>query len=161
MKKFLSNIILLNIILLTLSGCVIVGKKTTSLSLVYGFMVIFSLLFLDIYYKDVTIETINSITVLNKEYGPWHCLYFFYLLIYFSIMTATILYAKTLRNFDSHVHAIILLIAVFVNIGVWFLEQLVNIDFEFLSVSYIISELFLLGVQTRIQNQVRLRSIKY
>ena len=34
--------------------------------------------------------------------------------------------------------------AVFVNIGVWLLEQLVRIDFELLSVSYIISEIFLL-----------------
>jgi len=34
--------------------------------------------------------------------------------------------------------------AVFVNIGVWLLEQIVHIDFELLSVSYIVSELFLL-----------------
>ena len=40
----------------------------------------------------------------------------------------------------------------FVNICVWLLEQLVNIDFEFLSVSYIISELFLLSLYLMIQD---------
>jgi len=45
-------------------------------------------------------------------------------------------------------------IAVFVNIGVWFIEQLVAIDFEMLSISYIISELFLLGVHL-VMNEYR------
>ena len=40
----------------------------------------------------------------------------------------------------------VLAIAVFVNIGVWLIEQVTSIPFEFLSVSYIISELFLLGL---------------
>ena len=43
-------------------------------------------------------------------------------------------------------YTVMLALAVFVNIGVWFVEQLVSIDFEVLSVSYIISELFLLGL---------------
>ena len=49
-----------------------------------------------------------------------------------------------LKAMDTY--AVILAMAVFVNIGVWLIEQLVSIDFEFLSISYIISELFLLGV---------------
>lgn len=47
-------------------------------------------------------------------------------------------------------------IAVFVNIGVWFIEQITDIDFEFLSVSYIISELFLLGVHMVMNEMQRL-----
>ena len=39
---------------------------------------------------------------------------------------------------------IFLCTAVFINMGVWLLEQIVRIDFELLSVSYIVSELFLL-----------------
>ena len=49
------------------------------------------------------------------------------------------------------------LISVFsVNIGVWFIEQKVRFDFELLSVSYIISELFLLGLHFMIQEEERL-----
>ena len=46
------------------------------------------------------------------------------------------------KRLESTGHAAILIIAVFVNIGIWFIEQFVRINFEMLSVSYIISELF-------------------
>ena len=49
--------------------------------------------------------------------------------------------------------------AVFVNIGVWLIEQLSSIDFEFLSVSYIISELFLLGAHLVMNENQRLREL--
>ncbi|MBE6957943.1 MAG: hypothetical protein E7447_02155 [Ruminococcaceae bacterium] len=53
----------------------------------------------------------------------------------------------------------ILAIAVFVNIFVWLIEQLSDIDFEFLSVSYIISELFLLGLHLVVNENQRLREL--
>jgi len=108
---------------------------------------------LDIYYKSVTLETINGVSVLNKEYGSWHSIYLFYLLGYFTMMTATTLYAVVKKKIESLSHAIMILVAVFVNILVWLTEQLVKIDFEILSISYIITELFLLCVYLMIQNQ--------
>lgn len=102
--------------------------------------------YLDIYYKSVTLTHVNGVAVLQKEYGPWHSIYLFYLLGYFSVMVAMVIYANIKRTPDSRVHAVILTFAVFVNIGVWLLEQLVQIDFELLSVSYIISEIFLIGL---------------
>ena len=44
-----------------------------------------------------------------------------------------------------------LLCAVFVNICVWLIEQFVKIEFEFLAISYVISELFLIGVYVLMQ----------
>lgn len=108
---------------------------------------------LDIYYKSVTLQQIDGVSVLNKEYGPWHCVYLFYLLGYFTCMATATVYAIIKKKIESTVHAIIVIIAVFVNICVWLLEQLVKIDFEFLSVSYIITELFLIGVYLMIQYQ--------
>ena len=102
--------------------------------------------YLDIYYKTVTLETVGGVSVLNKEYGSWHCVYLFYLLGYFATMVATITYAVIKKKTHTGIKAIVLAVAVFVNIGVWLLEQLVKIDFEFLSVSYIVSELFLLSI---------------
>ncbi|MBQ8910902.1 MAG: hypothetical protein IJY91_07675 [Oscillospiraceae bacterium] len=102
--------------------------------------------YLDIYYKEVFFEKINGVTVLNKVYGPLHGLYLIYLLGYFSAMVITIVRATVTDKIDSIAYAAILAIAVFVNIGVWMIEQLVRIDFEILSVSYIISESFLLGL---------------
>jgi len=111
----------------------------------------------EIYYQSVTMETVHGATVLRKEYGPWHSLYLFYLLAYFAAMIGLILRAALKRAVVSGVHAAFLTGAVGVNIGVWLLEQLVRIEFEFLSVSYIISELFLLGLCLMVQEQERLQ----
>ena len=109
--------------------------------------------YLDIYYKTVTLENIGGVSVLNKEYGSWHSLYLFYLLSYFIIMVSTIVHAMVKKKLESVAHAVVLIVAVFVNICVWLLEQLVRIDFEFLSVSYIITELFLISAYLMIQHQ--------
>ena len=53
----------------------------------------------------------------------------------------------------------ILATAEFVNIGVWLIEQLSDMTFEMLSVSYIISELFLLGVHMVASENQRLRGL--
>ena len=108
--------------------------------------------YLDIYYKSVTLQQIDGVSVLNKEYGAWHCSYLYYLLLYFAFMIAIILHATFKKKLNSGFQAAILLISVFVNICVWLLEQLIKIDFEFLSVSYIISELFLLSFYLMIQD---------
>ena len=99
---------------------------------------------LDIYYKEVSLTVVNGTAVLEKVYGPWHCLYLFYLVAYFLATAFVIFQACVKKNVDSAIHALFMSAAVFVNMGVWLLEQIVRIDFEMLSVSYIISELFLL-----------------
>lgn len=100
--------------------------------------------YLTIYYKEVVLETVNGVSLLKKTYGSWHGLYLVYLIGYFVAMVAAITYAAARKKLENPSHAAILAIAVFVNLGVWLIEQLVQIDFEILAVSYIISELFLL-----------------
>ena len=99
---------------------------------------------LPIYYKNVSFEIINGVGTLVKEYGPLHNVYKVFLFAYFSAMIGFIFYAIVKKKISNSLHAVILLSATFVNIAVWFAEQLVHIDFEFLSVSYIITEIFLL-----------------
>lgn len=114
---------------------------------------------LPIYYKEVSFEVINGVSTLVKVYGPLHPLYLVYLLGYFSAMIAVIIRASIKQTFDSTAHAVIIAMAVFVNIGVWFIEQISSIDFEFLSVSYIITELFLCGVHMVMNENQRLREL--
>ena len=114
---------------------------------------------LDIYYKDVSFEVVNGVSTLVKDYGPLHPLYLFYLLGYFVAMVTVIIRASIKKTVDTTSHAIVLAIAVFVNIGVWFIEQLTSVDFEILSISYIISEMFLLGVHLVMNENQRLRGI--
>ena len=102
--------------------------------------------YLDIYYKEVSLHSANGVTVLDKVYGPWHKLYFYYLFLYFAAMIAATAHAIIKKKLPSGARAVILAFAVFINIGVWLMEQLIRLDFELLSLSYIISELFLLGL---------------
>lgn len=113
-----------------------------------------------IYYEEVSFSTVNGVSVLNKTYGDWHCLYLFYLLGYCAATVSAILYVAAKRRLEATFHTVLLGIAVFSNIGVWFIEQLVRIDFESLSVSYIISEMFLLGLQWIIQENAKLREVQ-
>lgn len=106
---------------------------------------------LDIYYKEVSLNTVNGITVLNKTYGSLHCLYLYYLLLYFIAMITVVIYSKSKDKIKSSAHAFILISAVLVNLLVWLIEQLIKIDFEILSISYIITEVFLLGLYYLIQ----------
>lgn len=114
---------------------------------------------LDIYYKEVSFEVVNGVATLKKVYGPLHPLYLFYLLGYFAAMVTVIIRAAVKKTVGTTAHAVILAIAVFVNIGVWLIEQLSKLEFEFLSVSYIISELFLLGVHLVMNENQRLREL--
>lgn len=114
---------------------------------------------LDIYYKEVAFEIVNGVSTLVKVYGPLHPLYLFYLVGYFAAMVTVIIRASIKKTMQSTAHAIILAIAVFVNIGVWFIEQLVRIDFEILSISYIISESFLLGIHLVVSENQKLREL--
>ena len=114
---------------------------------------------LPIYYKEVSFAVVNGVSTLVKVYGPLHPLYLVYLLGYFTAMVTIIIHALIKKTIDTTAHAVIVAIAVFVNIGVWFIEQLTSIEFEMLSISYIISELFLLGLNLVMKEDQRLRAI--
>jgi hypothetical protein len=75
--------------------------------------------YLDIYYKQVSIATINGVTVLQKVYGPWHSIYLFYLMGYFATMIVAIAYSHSIKRTNSLAHSLVMLTAVFVNIAVW------------------------------------------
>ena len=113
---------------------------------------------LDIYYSDVSFEKVNGAGTLIKEYGPLHPIYMIYLLGYFVSMITVIFIARK-NSTNSNLTTFMLVSAVFVNICVWFAEQFVSISFEFLSISYVISELFLMGVYFMARENRRLEEL--
>lgn len=123
------------------------------------FMIAASPGILPIYYKEVSFAVVDGVSTLIKVYGPLHPLYLVYLLGYFGSMVSLIIRAHIKKSIDSAVHATFLTLAVFVNIGVWLIEQFISIEFEILSISYIISELFLLGVNIIMSENQRLHNI--
>ncbi|MBR5125518.1 MAG: hypothetical protein IKU68_02160 [Oscillospiraceae bacterium] len=97
-----------------------------------------------LYYRSVDIVSVGGMTKLVKEYGPLHILYTIYLLSYVLIMILCIYYAVKKHRLSSFKFTLLLFVAVLLNIGVWAVEQTFNEDFEFLSVSYIVTEVMLL-----------------
>lgn len=104
---------------------------------------------LPIYYKNVSFEIINNTGTLIKEYGPLHNLYKVFLFLYFAAMLAVILYTAIKKTVVSTKHSVFLAIVVIGNIAIWLIENTIKAGFEFMSVSYIITEgliLFLYGI---------------
>lgn len=115
--------------------------------------------YLDLYYKEVSLQVVNGVSVLNKVYGPWHITYYIYLFAYFAAMVGIIIKTSVKKLVASSSQGIVLTLAVMVNIGVWFLEQFVDFGFELLSFSYIISELFLLGLNFLMQDEEKRKAL--
>lgn len=105
--------------------------------------------FLPIYYKDVSFEIINSVPTLIKEYGPLHPVYKVYLFGYFGSMVAIIIISTMRKTVKSNKHSVFLATVLIGNIVIWLIENIIKTPFEFLSVSYIVTEgliLFLYGI---------------
>lgn len=99
-----------------------------------------------LYYRDVTLIFVDGGAKLIKSYGPLHRIYYIYLATYFLLMIAVIAisWAKHSHRFSKL--AVNLLVLVLGNILVWFIEQVFRINFEFLSITYIITEMYLLSL---------------
>ncbi len=115
--------------------------------------------YFDIYYKEVSLTVVNGASTLKKVYGPWHFIYAVYLVGYFVSLVCVVIWASVKNKMDTSAQAAVLAIAVFVNLGVWFVEQLVKFSFEYLAISYIISELFLLGLHPVVDQNRRLKEL--
>ena len=97
-----------------------------------------------LYYKNVSIEIVDGVTKIIRDYGPLHLLYYVYLLLYFIFMLLAIIYSSLKKKITSTLHTAFLLSAVLCNITIWLTERFLPRGFEFLTVSYVISELFVL-----------------
>ena len=108
---------------------------------------------LPIYYSTVDIEIADGVTKLVREYGPLHTLYYVYLIGYMLSMVGVAIYAIAKKKIKSHLHTILLLCTVLCNILIWLMEQFLPRGFEWLSVSYIMTECLMLAIYRSMQKQ--------
>ncbi len=113
---------------------------------------------LGLYYKEVSLETsFDGAHYLIKKYGPLHTLYPLYLGGYFLTMIYFALCAIFKKEMESGKQSGALIVAVFVNLCVWLAEQFANFELEFLAISYLISEVFLLMFRQFVVENQRLK----
>ena len=116
--------------------------------------------YLTIYYKTVSVEFVDGITRLVREYGPLHILYYIYLFLYSAVMLLTAAYSIVKKKIEDPICGVILSMSVLINLVVWLIEQSLPHSFEFLSISYILSEALILCLYgTHEQNNMRQRAI--
>ena len=152
---FLSTCMFLTIVKL----CGFTVKKRTAIILlslgVVMFLIVATSGILPWYYKSVDIERINGATLLIKDYGVLHPLYAVYLGAYFVAMICAIVHSLIKKKGKTQKIAGFLVFIVFINIAVWFVEKFSKWEFEFLAVSYVVSELLFIFLYWTIQDYVR------
>ena len=152
---FLSMSMLLTIVKL----CGFEIKKNLIITLgsigILMFLVIATSGILPWYYQEVELVFVDGAAKLKKVYGVLHPMYLVYLVGYFAAMIACIVQSIRKKMIASQRHASLIAAIVFGNIAVWFVEKFIPWDFEFLSVSYIFSEIVLLGLYWMMQDYVR------
>ncbi len=109
---------------------------------------------LDWYYKSVELIQADGAAKLVKEYGVLHPLYLVYVLANFVGMLAVIIYSFKVKKDASRKLAGLMLAVVFGNVGMWLVEKVVTWNFEFLSVSYLMSECVFFFVYWLLQDYV-------
>ena len=118
------------------------------------FAIVASSPMLPLYYKSVYIEMIDGAAKLVKEYGVLHPVYLVYLIGYFAAMIGTIIHSVRKKKIGNPKLAGFMAAIVCSNIVMWLFEKMVNWEYEFLSVTYIISEFLLLIVYWMLQDYV-------
>lgn len=115
---------------------------------------------LPIYYKEVTLEFVNGYSVLIKEYGPLHPIYKVFLFTYFAAMVAVIAYTAIKKTVVSSKHTVFLAFVVIGNIAIWLVENMIHSSFEFLSISYIVTEGMILFLYSILQDYGLTEAVK-
>lgn len=106
----------------------------------------------DLYYTNISFVMNGSSGQLLRQYGPLHLLYYFYLISYFGAMISVIIRSFFKKRVVSYKHAICLAFVVLLNISIYFIEKIIHTDFEVISYSYVISELFLFWVYKELED---------
>lgn len=149
---FLSMCMLMTIVNL----CGIKYKKILPVILITVGVLMFGIVcttgYLPWYYKEVYLIFIDGVAKLKKVYGVLHLTYLIYILLYFLAMVICILDSIKKKIFASQKQAVLMVVVTFGNIAIWLVEKFVPWDFEFLAVSYMFSEMILLGVYWMMQD---------
>ena len=106
------------------------------------------------YYTSVELVMIDGSAKLVKEYGPLHPVYTVYLIGYFAAMIGTIIHSARAKKVGDTKFAGFIAGIVCSNILVWMFEKFVDWEYEFLSLTYIASEIMLLLVYWMMQDYV-------
>ena len=144
------------LLMLILDICGIKGSKSLRIVLIViscaVLLVAISPGILPIYYKTVSLERTRYCAKLIREYGPLHKLYYVYLFAYYAAAIVIVVRAIAKKLVTSPLQVGFLLVLAFGNLAIWLIEQFIPREFEFLSVSYVLTGAMLLLLYGTVRN---------
>ncbi len=162
--SYLGNIIVIMsmLFLITKISGYDLSKRLKIITVIVGIL-IFSLVgtsgYLDWYYKSVDLVNINGSYKLVKEYGVLHPVYLIYVIINFILMIVFISFSTKKKKDKSFKLLGLMITIICCNIGMWIIEKNVPFDFEFLAVSYILSEFVFFFIYWILEDYVHIDEI--
>ena len=143
--------------------CGFTYKKWVKYVLIGVAMMMFGLVlttgYLDWYYKSVELTYADGAAKLIKEYGFLHPVNLTYVLGYFVAMFVVISISLKKNSGKSQKLIGLMLAVVIGNIGMWIVEKLVTWNFEFLSASYLMSEVVFFFVYWMLQDYIHVSDV--
>ncbi len=143
--------------------CGFAYKKWVKYVLIGAAMLMFALVLttghLDWYYKSVTLIQADGAAKLVKVYGFLHPVNLVYVLSYFVAMFVVIGVSLKKRKGQSQKLVGLMFAVVIGNIGMWIVEKLITWNFEFLSVSYLMSEFVFFFAYWMLQDYVHISDV--
>ena len=138
-------------------------KKWVKYALVGVAMLMFALVLttghLDWYYKKVELTYHDGAAKLIKEYGVLHPVNLIYVLAYF-VAVLVVICISLKKNKGKSCKLVGMMFSVVIgNIGGWIVEKLVTWNFEFLSVSYLMSEFVFFFVYWMLQDYIHVNDV--
>ena len=103
-----------------------------------------------IYYKSVDIVDAGGYSVVVKEYGPFHHFYFAMLGIYIIAVAYVCIIAIKRRNIVSYKTTILYSVFLFLNVTIYAVDRILNINFELNAIGYLATELTILLIYKRV-----------
>ncbi len=153
-----SMLLLMSMLFTVVELCGFRVRRTLALPLVALAVPMFALVatsgLLPWYYSTLSIDRTQGFTRLVKEYGVLHSMYTVYVIAYFAAMIAVILVAVCKKHLGSYKLAGLMTAMVCGNILVWVLEKQMHGRFEFLSISYVFTELLLVFLYWSMEDYV-------
>ena len=143
--------------------CGFTYKKWVKYVLIAAAMAMFGLVLttghLDWYYKSAELVYADGAAKLVKEYGVLHPVNLIYVLAYFVAMLAVICISMKKGTGKSQKLVGLMFAVVMGNVGMWIVEKLITWNFEFLSVSYLMSECVFFFVYWMLQDYIHVTDI--
>lgn len=103
-----------------------------------------------LYYKNISIISVNGVSILDKEYGPMHTLYPAYLFIVCIAALVIILKTMKAKRDVSYITSVSLLLAMMIMLTVYVVQKSMHLKIEMLPWAYVVSEIIILILVRRI-----------